>query len=70
MMWKFSHDSRDSRNPNMAECLKNDAALLKCCLPYLKEKKKHVDDFVKLLQDSEELAGATAKVGGIKHFSN
>uniref|UniRef100_A0A915PTU7 Uncharacterized protein n=1 Tax=Setaria digitata TaxID=48799 RepID=A0A915PTU7_9BILA len=51
----------DSRNPNMAECLKNGAGLLKCCLPYLKEKKKHVDDFIRLLQDSEELARATAK---------
>ncbi|VDN02295.1 unnamed protein product [Thelazia callipaeda] len=51
----------DSRNPCMAECLKNGAPLLKCCLPYLKEKKKHVDEFVKLLQDNEELARATWK---------
>ncbi|CAG9534807.1 unnamed protein product [Cercopithifilaria johnstoni] len=51
----------DSRDPNMAECLKNGAGLLKCCLPYLKEKRKHVDDFIRLLQDNEELARATAK---------
>ncbi|OZC10607.1 PH domain protein [Onchocerca flexuosa] len=51
----------DSRDPNMAECLKNGAGLLKCCLPYLKEKKKHVDDFIRLLQDNEELAHATVK---------
>ncbi|KAM3725129.1 FYVE, RhoGEF and PH domain-containing protein [Dirofilaria immitis] len=51
----------DSRDPNMAECLKNGAGLLKCCLPYLKEKKKHVDDFIRLLQDNEELARATMK---------
>lgn len=52
----------------MAECLKNGAGLLKCCLPYLKEKKKHVDDFIKLLQDNEELARVTTKVGRIEIF--
>ncbi|EFO23649.2 hypothetical protein LOAG_04833 [Loa loa] len=51
----------DSRDPNMAECLKNGAGLLKCCLPYLKEKKKNVDNFLRLLQDNEELARATTK---------
>ncbi|KAK6111579.1 FYVE zinc finger family protein [Brugia pahangi] len=51
----------DSRVPSMAECLKNGAGLLKCCLPYLKEKRKHVDDFIRLLQENEELARATTK---------
>ncbi|VDK73363.1 unnamed protein product, partial [Onchocerca ochengi] len=59
LMVKEAH--KDSRDPNMAECLKNGAGLLKCCLPYLKEKKKHVDDFIRLLQDNEELAHATVK---------
>ncbi|VDM22519.1 unnamed protein product [Wuchereria bancrofti] len=59
LMVKEAH--KDSRVPSMAECLKNGAGLLKCCLPYLKEKKKHVDDFIRLLQENEELARATTK---------
>lgn len=46
----------------MAECLKNGAALLKYCLPYLKEKKKHVDELTGLLQDNEDFSQATAEV--------
>ncbi|VDK67983.1 unnamed protein product [Litomosoides sigmodontis] len=63
LLEKFSSkiENWDSRDPNMAVCLKNGAGLLKCCLPYLKEKRKHVDDFIRLLQDNEELARATAK---------
>uniref|UniRef100_F1KRQ0 FYVE, RhoGEF and PH domain-containing protein 6 n=1 Tax=Ascaris suum TaxID=6253 RepID=F1KRQ0_ASCSU len=53
--------SWDSREPNMAEVLKNNAGFLKFCVPYLKEKKKFVDELVKQLQGNELLAQATAK---------
>ncbi|KHN72419.1 FYVE, RhoGEF and PH domain-containing protein 6 [Toxocara canis] len=51
----------DSRHPNMAEVLKNNAGFLKFCVPYLKEKKKFVDELMKQLQTNELLAQATSK---------
>lgn len=51
----------NSQKPNMAECLKNNAGFLKYCLPYLKEKKRFVDELIKQLQENELLAQATAK---------
>lgn len=52
----------------MAEVLKNNAGFLKFCVPYLKEKKKFVDELVKQLQGNELLAQATAKVGNpVRH---
>ncbi|VDK44530.1 unnamed protein product [Anisakis simplex] len=51
----------DSRRPDLAEVLKNNAAFLKFCLPYLLQKKKFADDLKNLLQANEILAQATSK---------
>ncbi|MFH4976497.1 hypothetical protein AB6A40_003206 [Gnathostoma spinigerum] len=50
----------DSRHPNLAGCLKNNAAFLKYCLPYLKEKCRFASELSKELKENEALAAATA----------
>uniref|UniRef100_A0A0N5ALE5 FYVE-type domain-containing protein n=1 Tax=Syphacia muris TaxID=451379 RepID=A0A0N5ALE5_9BILA len=62
LLEKFSKvmENWDSRRPNMAECLSNNSDMLKFCLPFLKEKKKLVDELSRALNEDAELASVTA----------